>query len=583
MRLFLFSVHFVVIIFISVFLLSVVGLIVFAMKGAGDIADLYIVSRNQISGCQNEDSRYRDPALPLESRVGDLLGRMTLEEKVGQMTLIEKNSLKDTSDIQKYGIGGLLSGGGGYPSPNTPEAWWKMIDDFDSYSKKDCSGIPLLYGVDAVHGDGILPTATIFPHSIALGAANDSDLVKRVAAATAEEMAATGVYWDFFPSLDVAKDVRWGRVYETFGSDTKRVTALGDAYVEGFQSVSFSGIRPMATAKHYIGSGAMEWGSSDNPSYKMDQGDAKIDEAALRAEALPPFRSAIRKGVGSVMVGLNKWNGTKMNSNKYLISDVLKGELDFQGLVVSDWHGASGLAFDECESWSVAINAGVDMIMVPSDYERFTTCIKNAVQEGKISSSRIDDAVSRILRAKFAMGLFDRTIISFDASVIGCAAHREIAREAVRKSLVLLKNNDVLPLAKDAERILVAGPAADSLGRQAGGWTVEWQGTEGNSISGTTILSGIKSAVPDESKVWFNEKGEFSIYDTKADVGIVIVGEKPYAEGWGDSENPTLTEEDLALISRMRNTSSRLVVVIISGRPLDIKKYAKDWDAVVAA
>ena len=578
------TIHFIWLASFYIFMIAILGLAVFsvirqlrATKGSQETS-------RQSDECHDEDLPYRDQTLPVEARVSDLLSRMTTYEKIGQLVLVEKNSIKDPGDIRKYHIGALLSGGGGNPVPNTPQGWLDMVGDFESANGENCMAIPLIYGVDAVHGHGSLSSATLFPQSIGLGATDDADLVKRVGAATAEELAATGIYWNFFPSLDVVKDVRWGRTYETFGSDTERVTAMGLAYMEGFQSVRIAGVRSSVTVKHFVGLGAMEWGSSDTPGYTMDHGDTIIDEATLRAEHLPPFQAAVRSGALSVMTGLNRWNGEKLSGHRYLITDVLKKEMGFRGFVVSDWLGASGLADDECDSWIKAINAGLDMVMLPFDYKNFTACMKDAVRRGDIPESRLDDANARILRAKFTMGLFDRTEASPDFSGIGSAEHRQLAREAVRKSLVLLKNEgQTLPVSKQTPSLIVAGSAADNLGQQAGGWTVEWQGADGNLMDGTTILQGIRQAVSPSSKVGYDREGNFNPESLPAEIGIAVVGEQPYAEGLGDSEHPALSAEDLAIIRRVKASSKKMVVIIVSGRPLDIKEYAKEWDAVVAA
>lgn len=579
----IFTIRPVLAVTIALMLLLFLAIVIFLIRER-DLAESFEEEMKHAGGCHNKNLPYMDAKLSIETRVEDLLDRMTTKEKIGQLALVEKNSIKDVADIQEYNLGALLSGGGGNPASNTPEEWRRMVERFESSSKKNCLGIPLLYGVDAVHGHGSLPSATIFPQSIGLGAANEPDLVRRVAAATAEEMVATGVYWNFFPSLDVAKDMRWGRVYETFGSDTERITRLGQAYLEGFSSVSFSGVMPMATPKHYIATGAVQWGSSDTPGYKMDHGNAVIDEAVLRSQYLPPFRRAVEKGVWSIMAGLNRWNGEKITGSKYLLSDVLKNELKFKGFVVSDWQGASGLSYDECESFAKAINAGVDMVMLPFDYKKFMACMEDAVWRGEVSESRLDDAVRRILRAKFSMGLFDRTWMPWDFSAVGSDAHRDLAREAVRKSLVLLKNEEkILPISRNSGRIIIAGSAADNLGRQAGGWTVEWQGVDGNAISGTTIYEGIRKTVSKDTKIEYDKEGNFGAEKKPADIGIVIVGEKPYAEGVGDSEHPSLNAGDIAAIEKVRNSSRKIVVILVSGRPLDISPYAGKWDAIIAA
>lgn len=522
---------------------------------------------------------FLDPSKPVEERIVDLIGRMTLAEKAGQMALVERNSVYDKSDVSAYGIGAILSGGGGNPNPNTPTGWLDMVNGFQTEAGKSRLGIPLLYGVDGVHGHANLPGATVFPHFIGLGASRDPDLVRRVAQATADEMAATGVYWNFSPNLDVASDPRWGRMYESFGSDTASVTKLGRAYQEGIVDPS------IGTAKHYVGAGAMVWGTSVNKDYGIDQGDARINEATLRKTHLPPFKVVVEAGVASVMVGLNGWNGARLTSNKYLLTDVLKDELGFGGFVVSDWYGVYAIPGGEYRSVVAAVNAGVDMVMLPFDYKSFTRYVENAVVNGDIPEARINDAVHRILRAKFRAGLFENPLVDQSRiDLVGSSEHRELAREAVRASLVLLKdNNKILPLDKTAGRVIVAGSSAHNLGRQCGGWTVEWQGIDGNWIPGVTILDAIKGTVSTGTQVEYALDGTFASSEQLADVGIAVVGEKPYAEGVGDEARPRLTPEDLATIAKVKAASKKLVVVIVSGRPLDIRPYASNWDAIVAA
>lgn len=525
---------------------------------------------------------YRDAALSVDERVDNLLSLMTTDEKIGQLALIEKNSIHNKNDIAAYGLGGLLSGGGGKPNDNTPAGWLDMVTDFQTYALNSRLGIPLLYGIDAVHGHTNVPGATIFPHNIGLGASRDADLVSRIGAITAEEMAATGFYWNFAPSVDVATDTRWGRTYETFGSDSKVVSQLGSAYVQGLQSGSVSVI---GTAKHYLGTGAMVWGTSSNPDFEIDQGEITIDEAKLRAVHLPPLAATVQAGVASVMVGHATWDGVELAANQYLLTDVLKGELGFEGFVVSDWFGVYEIPGGEYQAVVTAINAGVDMVMLPYDYKAFTGYVQRALADGDISMERLDDAVRRILRAKFAAGLFDAASNqASDLSQLGSTEHRLVAREAVRKSMVLLQNRGAtLPLSKGVDRILVAGSAADNLGRQSGGWTLEWQGVDGNIFAGTTILEAIENAVTPKAEVEYNLTGNFETNSELAEVGIVVIGETPYAEGWGDSEHPALSPEDLQTIDKVRAASKKLVVIIVSGRPLDLGPDTSDWDAIVAA
>jgi beta-glucosidase len=409
-------------------------------------------------------------------------------------------------------------------------------------------------------------------------------LVRKIGAITADELVATGIQWNFAPGLDVAEDVRWGRVYETFGSSSTVVSDLGAAYIEGLQSGSGKA-HVIATAKHYLGTGAMEWGSSTNSQFKIDQGATLVDEKTLRAKHLPPFIAAINAGVESVMVGHTSWQGTEIVGSRYLITDVLKHELAFKGFVVSDWAGIYEIPGGEYHAVVTSINAGVDMVMLPTDYKNFIENMQRAMAQGDVSQERLDDAVRRILTAKFKVGLFERVVGGAPSlTTVGSQEHREVAREAVRKSLVLLKNShESLPLSKNAAHIIVAGSAANNIGKQSGGWTVEWQGIDGNWIPGTTILDGIKNAVARNTRIDYSEPGEFSGEQKLADVGVAVVGESPYAEGFGDSDHPMLTKEDLETVARVRAASKKMVVVIVSGRPLDIRADADNWDAIVAA
>lgn len=516
-------------------------------------------------------------------RVDELLSRMTLEEKIGQMTLVERNSISD-DDVRSYAIGAVLSGGGGKPADNTAEGWRTMVENFQSAAKQSRLGIPLLYGVDAIHGHSNIPGATIFPHEIGLGAAHNTALVEQIAKYTSEEVVATNINWNFMPSLDEPRDMRWGRTYENFGQDVELVSKLGAAYVRGEQAFlpGTNWLSVLGTAKHYIGAGSMLWGTSVNRTYKIDQGQTPANEVALRQEYLPPFQAAINADVGSVMVGLNEWGTTRMAASKYLITDVLKEELNFKGFVVSDWYGVYKIPGGNYFATVTAINAGVDMVMVPFDYKPFIKNVQTAVERGDISQARIDDAVRRILAAKFSLGLFD-TRPTVPLEVIGSADHRALARTAVQQSLVLLKNDDVFPLNTTAQNIIVAGSAADNVGMQCGGWTIEWQGVDGNWLPNTTsIWQGIKSSAPLGTVVDYQRDGRFGS-GPLADIGIAIVGEKPYAEGVGDKVNPSISPADQAVIARLRAKSKKLVVIIVSGRPLSLGKALTTSDALVAA
>lgn len=542
------------------------------------------------------DPIYLDPALPVEIRVEDLLARMTLEEKIGQMTLVEKNSIVP-EDITTLAIGGLLSGGGGYPEGNRVAGWVEMTSDFQARALATRLGIPLIYGVDAVHGHGNLKGATIFPHNIGLGAAGDPELVYRIGQATAAEMAATGIWWNYAPVVAVPQDIRWGRTYESYSEDAALVSALGTAYLEGLQGGSLADpLTVLGTPKHFIGDGATAWGSSTNRggAYEIDQGDARIDEATLRSLHLPPYRAAVEAGALSIMISYSSWNGIKMHANADLITGLLKGELGFLGFVVSDWGAIDQVDSNYYTAVVTAVNAGVDMNMVPSKYPVYIQALTAAVENGDVPESRIDDAVRRILRAKFSLGLFERPYPDPDwVALVGSETHRALAREAVRKSLVLLQNeNGALPIREDAGVIFVAGEFADDVGAQCGGWTIEWQGAVGDITPGTTILEAVEQRAGPGVQVHYNRFGNYDrILDENgepliADIGIIVLGEAPYAEGFtsnGDREDLSLTETDVNQILNIRARVEKLVVILISGRPLIITEQLPLADAWLAA
>ncbi len=532
---------------------------------------------------------YRDASLPLETRVTALLSRMTLAEKVGQMTQVEKNSIEPAA-VRDYFIGSVLSGGGGSPRTNTAAGWAAMVSAYQQAAQQTRLGIPILYGADAVHGHGNLYGATLFPHNIGLGATRDAQLVERIAAATAAEMLQTGVTWNFGPVLAVAQDIRWGRTYESFSEQPKLVTELGAAYVRGLQA--YAGGQALATPKHFIGDGATAWMSSTASAgrpYLIDQGDVRMPEARVRALFLEPYRAAIQAGAQCIMVSFSSVNGVKMHANRALLTDLLKGELGFNGFLVSDWEAVDQLPGGYHGAVVTAINAGIDMVMVPARYQLFIRELMAAATAGEVSSARIDDAVRRILRVKLALGLFENPLpAAGDAAGIRSPEHLGLARTAVRQSLVLLKNNNAaLPLAHNTPVIFVAGKAADNLGMQSGGWTLEWQGMDGNGIPGTTILDGIRAAAGSAAQVDFNRNGKFdNRLDANgqllvADAAIVVLGEAPYAEGLGDSATLSLPESDV--LERVRSRARKIIVVVISGRPLVLTAQLGQMDALVAA
>ena len=538
-------------------------------------------------------------ATSVDDRVEALLAQMTLAEKIGQMTQVEKNSITP-KDVTRYFIGSVLSGGGGSPARNTPEDWLAMVSGFQEAALSTRLGIPLLYGVDAVHGTAAVVDATVFPQNVGLGAADDPDLMRRIGAATAAEMAATGIRWNFGPVVAVPQDIRWGRTYEGYGENTELVSRLAVPYIEGLQEDA-SGQRfgspatVLATAKHFLADGGTAFGSSTTEiikPYLLDQGDAQIDEATLRGVHLPPYQAAVDTGVGSVMASFSSWNGVKMHGNRDLLTGVLRDELGFEGFLVSDWQGIDQLPGDYYSDVVTAINAGIDMVMVPYGYKLFIDTLTQAVETGDVSQARIDEAVRRILRVKAELGLFDHDPLEPGAPIetVGSLDHRELAREAVRKSVVLLKNErETLPLVHATPLIYVGGEGADDIGIQIGGWSTEWQGAAGDITAGTTILGGIKEVSAPDALVLYDAAGRFDSYTNAtggqliADVGVAVVAERPYAEGVGDSSDLALPAADLAMVQRLRDSSNRLVLVVLAGRPVDITDLLPLADAVVVA
>ncbi len=498
-----------------------------------------------------------------------LLAQMTLAEKVGQMTQADRVFLKNEDDIRTLFLGSILNGGNQLPDPNELGNWKDVYDRTQKLALLTRLGIPLLYGVDAVHGNGGLRGAVVFPHNIGLGATRDPGLVERIARITALEVAGTGIDWAFAPCIAVPRDERWGRTYEGFGETTELVTAMATAAVNGLEH----GPTPvLACAKHFLGDGATFEGKNE--------GDARITEQELRAIHLPGYVAAVRAGVSSVMVSFSSWNGAPMHGNKYLLTDVLKGELGFSGFVVSDWEGIGKLpgAFDE--QVAGAINAGIDMAMAPDHYREFVVTLQKLVQQQRVPLARIDDAVRRILLAKLKANLWKQPLVErgLDAR-IGSPEHRAVAREAVQKSLVLLKNDrHLLPLSKTA-RIVVAGAKADDVGAQCGGWTVSWNGARGPITPGTSILAGIRQVAPGANVV-FTADGASA---EAADVGIVVVGEEPYAETQGDRVDLRLAPDELAVVEAMKKSGRPLVVVLLSGRPMILDGVLDAATALVAA
>ncbi|CAN1251663.1 Beta-glucosidase BoGH3B [Linum perenne] len=494
--------------------------------------------------------KYKDPKQPVGARIKDLLKRMTVEEKIGQMVQVDR--LVASPDVmKKYFLGSVLSGGGSVPAPKaTAEAWVNMVNGLQKGALSTRLGIPMIYGIDAVHGHNNVYKATIFPHNVGLGVTRDPQLIKKIGDATAKEVRATGIPYAFAPCIAVCRDPRWGRCYESYSEDhtiVQKMTEIipglqGDLPANSRKGVPFvdnGGTKVAACAKHYVGDGGTTKGINENNTVVSSNG--------LMSIHMPAYFNSIAKGVATVMVSYSSWNGKKMHANKELVTGFLKDKMKFRGFVISDWQGVDRITspphVNYSSSITAAISAGIDMVMDPDDHTKFI----------KVLTELINDAVGRILRVKFAMGLFENPWAD-EAHIdhLGSQAHRELAREAVRKSLVLLKNGDnktgpMLPLPKHASRILVAGTHANNLGYQCGGWTISHQGLNGNNYTtGTTILSGITSTVDPTTEIFYHT-------------------------------NPP------ADFIESNNFSYAIVVVVVSGRPLVIQPYLPKITALVAA
>ena len=524
----------------------------------------------------------------IDRKVEKLISKMTIDEKIGQMTQIDRRFLRSDEDLIKFGIGSILSGGGSVPEDNSIEGWANMYDHYQSVALKSRLGIPIIYGIDAVHGHNNVKGATIFPHNIGLGCTFDEKIVREVADITAREVSATGIDWNFAPCLAIPQDERWGRYYEGYSENTNLVSRLGVAAIKGYQNKIGKNHSISACAKHFIADGATIWGTGDN-NYKIDRGNAIVDKNDLYNKYLIPYKDAVDNGVLTVMASFNSYNGLKCHASSYLFNDLLKDELGFKGFVISDWRGIDEIPGDYKSDIITSVNAGIDMIMVPGDtiwggqpYHKFLKLFKESVNEGSITEERLDNAVRRILKVKYELGLFKNPYTNREyIKDFGSKKHREVAREAVRKSLVVLKNkNNLLPLSKNIRNLHVAGLGANDIGMQCGGWTMEWQGKLGDITEGTTILDAIKSTVSDKTVVSYSKDGSNS---QNADVAIVVIGEKPYAEGLGDDGELVLSKEDLLVIKNIQKNNIPFVVIMLSGRPLMISDQIDNWDAFIAA
>ena len=518
-----------------------------------------------------------------EEKIDSIIALMTIEEKIGQMTQIDQQFLDTIRDIADYGIGSLLSGGGSHPDTNHFEAWADMYDQYQKVALTSRLGIPLIYGVDAVHGHNNVLGATMFPHNVGLGCANDYELCRKVSEATAIEVAATGINWNFSPCIAIPQDEKWGRHYEGYSEHVDIVSDMGEASIIGYQTADLGSVNHsvVACAKHFIADGATIWGTGmGNKANKIDRGNAPISDSLIRAKYLPPYQRALDAGVGTVMASFNSINDLKCHANGYLFNDLLKGEMGFDGFVISDWQGIDEIPGDYKSDIVKSVNAGIDMIMVPGaviwggeHYKTFLSLFKESVDEGLISEERLNDAVRRILRIKYRSGLMDNPMT--DRSLLdkaGSAEHKAIAREAVQKSLVLLKNDGLLPL-NDSLTYYVTGSGADNIGKQCGGWTIEWQGGLGNITTGTSIIDGV------EEFASTNRTSENQDYNA----AIIVVGEDPYTEMKGDSDELFLSDKDIESIEEVKKMEIPYVVVLITGRPLIVNDIIDNSNAFLVA
>lgn len=559
------------------------------LQSAVPIAILLLATTMSI-GCHTTPTRSLSS---FDAQAKELLARMTLDEKVGQMTQADQQHLTDPSDVATYFLGSVLSGGDSDPPTNSMQDWTDRVERVQAHALATRLRIPILYGIDAVHGHNNVLGATIFPHNIGLGATRNAALVEEIGRATAREVRATGMQWTFAPCVAVVRDERWGRHYEGFSEDPQLVAELGAAAVRGLQGKDLNDPeRVLACAKHFAGDGGTVYGTgtvrvegSPDQTHPLDRGDTRLSEAELKRLHLAGYDTAIDAGVGSIMASYSSWNGELATGSKHLLTDILKGELKFEGILISDYDAVDTLPGDFRSNVKQAITAGIDMVMVSRQYRELIETLKDLVSSGDVSLARIDDAVLRILRVKLAMGLFaqERTQLA-DRTLqpsFGSAPHRELARRAVRESLVLLKNErNALPLSKTAKRIHVIGRQADDLGSQCGGWTVTWQGASGNSYpGGTTILSGLK-AVSAGVEVTYSAYGSGA---AGADAVVVVVGEMPYAEFKGDREDLSLPADAVAAVANAKKSAAPVVLVLVTGRPLILGDTLAQADAVLVA
>jgi len=533
---------------------------------------------------QDHNLIYLNPDKSTNERITDLLSRMSLEDKAAQMVQGERMHASP-KDIETYGLGSILSGGGSTPGDNKLEDWNNMIKEYQLAAYRRELKIPIIYGVDAVHGHSNVAGATIFPHNIGLGAANDDSLMFKMGKITAQETLSSGINWNFAPCVALAKDPRWGRTYESFSTNENIVTKLGNAYTQGSMSVGM-----VATAKHYLGDGGTLHGTGLDG--KSDRGNTIVSEEELRTELLPPYEAQVASGVQTVMPSYSSLNGTKMHQNGELVNGVLKGELDFNGFVITDWKGIEeipGSTFKE-QVW-ISINAGIDMLMQPENWVDAIEAIIEGVKDGHIQEARIDDAVSRILKVKFESGLFEDPLLIKNKNRVAKLRSEEainVATQLVEKSLVLLQNKDnILPLKENA-KIFIAGMGADNMGLQCGGWTINWQGGI-DSISrlttGVTLTEALQALNKSKNIQIITDKNKAS----EADLVLMVLSEKPYAEMQGDSEDLSITGSHAHVdngetIKYVNSLNKPTVTVLYAGRHLvDLGAYMNDWEGIIMA
>jgi beta-glucosidase len=535
----------------------------------------------------------------VEAQVAAILAKMTLAEKAAQMVMVDYTGLASPSDVATAALGAVLASGDESPGGNTPQDWLDLTNQLRAQAGASRLGVPILFGIDAVHGNAKVRGATVLPHGIAMGASRDTALVEQEEQVTAAELTAMGITMSFSPDADVGQDERWGRTYESFGEDPSLVSSMVAAAVRGYQYPHLGAPGAvLACPKHALGAGGTSWGTG--VSGGIDQGEAQTDEATMRTVHLPPFQAAVDAGAMAIMVSYSSWNGTKMSASSHWLTDVLKGELGYRGFLVSDFDAIGQLPGTAQQQEAAAINAGLDMIMMAKGHAGFIADVQALVSSGTIPQSRIDDAVTRILRTKVIAGLF--TTSPPDGGALpgtGSTAHRQVARQAVRESLVLLQNRGgLLPLSKTAH-VVVAGPGANDVGVQSGGWTLGWQGVTqaaAGGIGGTNLVAGLQSIAASPSLVTYSWNG--SGVPAGTEVGVVVLYENPYAEYMGDTDDPNFANTSASqdpsghviydglagtVVANMTAANVPLVLVLVTGRPVRIESYLTKFAAVVAA